>query len=447
MPKAGQTMEEGIIVSWLKKEGDSVEKGEPIMVIQTDKADLEVEATASGILVKALFEEGDSCPVLQTVAVIGAEGETVDLDALLADEQSKKPQQAKTEEPPKAAAAPASPKADAGGAVGAESVRATPTAKNAAAQTGISLETVQGSGISGRIMRDDVLKAAQTGGRIAASPVARNLASSAGIDLAGVKGTGPNGRIIKRDIEAAAASAPTASAASATQAASAPLDGPRTFELEGMRKAIAGALQLSKQQAPHFYASRSVDMTNAFAFKNYLKETGRKVTVNDLVTRAVVLSLVKLPQINCRIEGDSVTIYPTVNLGIAVGLKEGLVVPVVVNAQQYSMEDLAAESRRVITAAREGKLIGTGRGTFTVTNLGMFGVESFSAIINPPEGAILAVGAAADTIVVKDQTFSIRKVMQLTVSVDHRVIDGVLAAQFLNSVKELLERPESLGAA
>ena len=213
-----------------------------------------------------------------------------------------------------------------------------------------------------------------------------------------------------------------------------------------MRKAIAGALQFSKQQAPHFYATLEVDMTRALAFKDYLRQTGRKATVNDLVLRAAVAALLRHPQVNCRIEGDRVTYFSQVNLGVAVGLEEGLVVPVILNAGALGLDALAEEARRIAAAAREGKLIGMGRVTFTVTNLGMFGVESFAAIINPPEAGILAVGAARDAVAVKDRTFTLTKSMKLTASVDHRVVDGILAAKFLNSVKEFLENPENLSA-
>jgi len=433
MPKAGQTMEEGTIVSWLKKEGDKVEKGEPIMVIQTDKADLEVESTASGVLSAILVKEGETVPVLAACAVITAPGEEFDREKFLREEgapPSAEPAKAAPE--PSARAPEETPSAP-------ESVRASPTARKVAEAKGVDLARVQGSGVSGRIMRGDVERAAE-GGRILASPYARKLAREGGIDLSGLTGTGPRGRIVKRDVEAALASSARAPEAAAGRGEI------EVVELTGMRKAIAGALQLSKQQAPHFYATVEVDMTRAMAFRSYLKETGRKVTVNDLVLRAVVLALLKYRRVNCRIEGNRVSYFPQVNLGVAVGLEEGLVVPVIVDAGRMDLEELSRQSRRITASAREGKLIGMGQGTFTVTNLGMFGVESFSAIINPPEGAILAVGAVKDSLVVKDQTFSVRKIMKLTLSVDHRVIDGVLAARFLNAVKEGLENPENLSA-
>ncbi len=435
MPKAGQTMEEGTIVQWIKQEGDAVQKGDPLMVIQTDKADLEVESTGTGIVRKILVQEGDTVPVLQAVAVITDPDETIDLDAFLADEQAAAPAApsapaAAPKEPTPAAPAPAAAEA-------AASPRATPAARKVAELENVDLTQVKGTGVSGRIMRDDVLSARE-GRRIVASPYARKLAREGGLDLASIRGTGPDGRIIKRDVEEAIARAPAPAAAPAAEGEV------EVVELTGMRKAIAGALQQSKQQAPHFYATGEVDVTRALAFKDYLKETGRKISVNDLVLRAAVLALGEHRRVNCRVEGNRITYVPTINLGVAVGLEEGLVVPVVVNAGRLSLTELAQESRRIADLARQGKLIGTGQGTFTVTNLGMFGVESFAAIINPPEAAILAVGAAKDTIVVKDQTFSLRKTMKLTLSVDHRVVDGVVAAKFLNTLKEALENPESL---
>jgi pyruvate dehydrogenase E2 component (dihydrolipoamide acetyltransferase) len=326
---------------------------------------------------------------------------------------------------PPASAEPAPPAA----------VRATPAARTVARQQGVDLATVEGTGVSSRIMRADV-EAAGRPKRIDASPYAKRLAQEGGVDLAALKGTGPGGRIIKRDVEAALARAGATRPAEPGEV--------EVVELTGMRKAIAGALQLSKQQAPHFYATVEVDMTRAMAFKDYLKETGRKVSVNDLVLRAAVLGLTANRRINCRIEGNRVSYYPQINLGVAVGLDAGLVVPVVMDAGRLDLVGLAREARRIADLARQGKLVGMGQGTFTVTNLGMFGVESFAAIINPPEAAILAVGGVKDTIVVRDQTFALRKVMKLTVSVDHRVVDGVLAAQFLNAVKQALENPEGL---
>ena len=443
MPKAGQTMEEGTIVSWLKKEGEKVEKGEPIMVIQTDKADLEVESTASGVLAAILVKEGETVPVLAPCAVITAPGEEFDREKFLREEETapaaKAPDRAETPKEEKEAKETPQPPAE----PHPQGVRATPAARKIAEAKGVDLSRVEGSGVSGRIMREDVEKAAE-GGRVFASPYAKKLAREGGIDLSEIKGSGPRGRIVKEDVQAALAARARVLEAPA-QAPSEPGQ-VEVVELTGMRKAIAGALQLSKQQAPHFYATVEVDMTRAMAFRSYLKETGRKITVNDLVLRAVVLALRKHRRVNCRIEGNRVTYFPQVNLGVAVGLEEGLVVPVIVEADRMNLEELSRQSRRITTSAREGKLIGMGQGTFTVTNLGMFAVESFAAIINPPEGAILAVGAVKDSIVVKDQTFSIRKVMKLTLSVDHRVIDGVLAARFLGAVKEGLENPESLSA-
>ncbi len=438
MPKAGQTMEEGTIVSWLKKEGDQIKKGEPVMVIQTDKADVEVEAPASGVLKAILVPEGEVVPVLSPVGVIAAPGEEVDLQKFKAQTPSGAAPQ--PEEKPVEAPPPPPPEAEPAASAPAASVRATPTAKKLAELRGLDLSGIQGTGVGGRITRQDVEEAAATGGRVAASPVARRLAERLGVDLRAVRGTGPQGRIIKRDVEHAASAAPAPAPAPDG-------DGARVVELTGMRKAIASALQLSKQQAPHFYATLAVDMTRAMAYRAYLKETGRKVTVNDLVLRAAVLALQEHPKVNCRIEDNRVTYYQAVHLGVAVGLDEGLVVPVIVNAQNYDLFELSRESKRVTQAARQGRLIGTGKGTFTVSNLGMFGIERFSAIINPPEGAILAVGAVNDELVVEGQSFSIRKVMRLTVSADHRVIDGVLAAKFLVSVKKYLENPESLAGA
>ena len=439
MPKAGQTMEEGTIVQWLKNEGDAIGKGDALMVVQTDKADLEVEASEGGILTRILVPAGDTVPVLTTVAVVTAPGETLDIDVFLA--QGDTPPVAASADAP-APAAPAAPAAGPPAASASAAPRATPTARNVAAAAGKDLSRIKGTGVSGRITKADVMAAPESG-RLHASPYARKLAAARGVDLAALTPTGPGGRILARDVEVHRAAAPAAAPSPA------PCAGPpaqaEVVELTGMRKAIAGALQLSKQKAPHFYAAMDVDMSRAMAFKDYLKETGRKVTVNDLVLRAAVLALQAHPRVNCRVEDTRVTYLPAVNLGVAVGLEAGLVVPVVRDAGALPLEALAAETRRIVDLARAGTLVGTGQGSFTVTNLGMFGVASFSAIINPPEGGILAVGAVRDTVGVKGQAFFLTRVMTLTISVDHRVIDGVLAAAFLRTIKELLENPERLG--
>jgi pyruvate dehydrogenase E2 component (dihydrolipoamide acetyltransferase) len=417
MPKAGQSMTEGRIVSWLKKEGERVERGEPLLEIETDKANLEVESLDAGVLRKILHQAGETVPVLSVVGVLGSPDEPIDVAALR--------QAAQVSPSPVAAPAPVA-------APVAVSAPAPPPAPHA---------------------RPSVTAApglAASGGRLFASPLARRVARDRGVELRGLRGTGPGGRVLRRDVE----EAPARAAAPGPLAAR--LDGasrpypppsprpPAQVPVEGMRKAIASALQQSKQTIPHFYAAIAADVTTALELKRSLEATGTKVSVNDLVVRAVAVALGDEPRMSCRVFPDRIEYPGDINIGIAVGTEEGLVVPVVLKAQTRDLAGIAAECRRLVEAAGARKLIGSGQGTFTISNLGMFGVESFSAIINPPEGAILAVGAARPELVPYGGGFFPRSILRLTVSCDHRAIDGVLAARFLARLKHLLEQPERL---
>lgn len=412
MPQAGQSMTEGKIVEWYVKEGDRVKRGDPLLSIETDKANIDVEAPAAGILRKVFHRAGEVVPVLKAVAVIGAADEAIDFEALRGA-------------PAAPAAAPAAPRPEA------------PIPASARAIASMQQKTAAG--------------------RPRSSPLARRLARVRGIEIGQLRGSGPEGRIIRRDVESAAANgraaagAPTAGASPVSTAAAAappyPPPAPRPaarVPIEGMRKAIAAALQRSKVDAPHFYATVEIDVSSALELRRGLEARGVKVSVNDLVLRAAALALADEPRVNCRVFADRIE-YPTdVNIGIAVGLEEGLVVPVVLRAQERDLAGIAAETRRLAEAARGGKLIGSGQGTFTISNLGMFGVESFTAIINPPEGAILAVGAAAPRLVPMAGGLFQRTMMKVTLSADHRAIDGLLAARFLARLRHLLEHPSRL---
>ncbi|MBS3734145.1 MAG: 2-oxo acid dehydrogenase subunit E2 [Phycisphaerae bacterium] len=388
MPQVGNTMEEGTIVAWRVAEGDTITTGQIIFDVETDKATVEVEATDAGRLAKIVAAEGDVIPVKQPVAYLAD-----DDAAVAAYLEAHKP-----EAPPAAPATQphAAPK---------------PTARRG--------------------------QPAQTtaGGRVKASPAARNLARERGVDLASVgTGSGPGGRIVTDDVAAAAASGTTVAGGE-----------PVRHELTKMRKAIGGALLKSKQTIPHFYATITVDADALYAAYMQIKADGAfKCTINDFVVRAAVRCMQEFPQLRSRLEGDALVEYPSANIGIAVGTDEGLLVPVVRSADTMSLEQLAGETRRVVEAARGGKLEGVGDGLMTVTNLGMFGVETFGAIINPPESAILAVGALREDAVVRDGTIRPGRVMGLTLSCDHRIVDGVAAAQTLARIKELLEAPDEL---
>jgi pyruvate dehydrogenase E2 component (dihydrolipoamide acetyltransferase) len=274
------------------------------------------------------------------------------------------------------------------------------------------------------------------------------MAAESGVDAAAIRGSGPRGRILRRDIEAAlekrdgGQSGALPRSSIPTTAPDYPPPSPRPapeLPLDGMRRAIARALQHAKGTIPHFYTRMRVEMTQALQYKAARSQNGVKLSVNDLVLRAVVLALQDEPRVNCRVGDDRIEYPEDVNLGIAVSLEDGLLVPVIAGAQRLGVTALAQEARRVISSAQQGKLIGSGQGTFTVSNLGMHGVDSFDAIINPPEGAILAVGAIRSELVPEGGGFYPRSAMQMTLSADHRAIDGFLAARFLSRVRIILE--------
>ena len=439
MPQAGQSMTEGRIVSWLKKEGESVERGEPLMEIETDKANLEVEALESGVLRKIFVAEGELCPVLVPVGVIGAADEEIDFDALLtAATPAPKSGGQDTKKAPETRSRPTAPRSPAVKSPAGKSS----AGKSSAGESPVATTPPPASPGLPRQFRD------ARGNRILASPLARRLANERGVDLAVVKGSGPGGRVLRRDVEGIGASStngggggglPLASTAKTYPPSPRP---PARVPIEGMRKAIATALTRSKSSIPHFYSTVSVDVTNALALRAAHAQAGDRISVNDLIVRAVTLALTDEPRVNCRVYEDHIEYPEDVNIGIAVGSDEGLVVPVLLRAQTRNLQEIAHETRQLISSAEAGKLVGSGRGTFTISNLGMFGVESFTAIINPPEGAILAVGAARELLVPAAGGFFPRSILKVTLSCDHRAVDGLLAARFLSRLRWFLETAE-----
>ncbi|MCZ6796162.1 MAG: dihydrolipoamide acetyltransferase family protein [Planctomycetota bacterium] len=441
MPKAGQSMTEGRIVTWLKREGDDVARGEPLLEIETDKANLEVEALENGVLRKIFRDAGDVCPVLSAVGVIAGAEEDVDFEKLRLEASNG-------ETSPTADPATGAPRADGAGTATEASAPAPapappppPRAPTAVAQP----EAAVAAAPDARLASVAGAPAIGPGSRTAVSPLARRLASQKNVDLTTLRGSGPGGRILRRDVDAA----PSRSAS--------PADGqlvlrslrtpypppsprpPSRVPFEGMRRAIAATLQHAKSSIPHFYATISIDVTNAIQLKGARALEGVKVSVNDLVLRAVTLALQDEPGVNCRVFDDHIEYPEAVHLGIVVGSDQGLVVPVLLRAQTLDLDALSRESRRIIESAQRGKLVGTGQGTFTISNLGMYGVESFSAVINPPEGAVLAVGAVEERLVPAGGGFFPRSMLRVTLSSDHRAIDGLLAARFLSRLRFFLE--------
>lgn len=443
MPKMGYDMTEGKILRWIKQEGDSVNKGEAIAEIQTDKVNIEIEAFAGGVLAKILHGADEMVPVGETIAIIAQPGEKVEAPA-----------------PSNPAARTAAETGinggsmnEAGSGEGGEAAAVEAGAGNGAKarSLGVSPETTpieQPSRVGP--VREEARRAAdgikapprRDGERVKASPLARRMASDKGIELADMQGSGPGGRVVKRDVEGY--QAPAARPSPAPRPAG--LE-EREVPLSRMRQAIARRLSESKQTSPHFYVTKAIDMTEALALRkqvNTVLQDEEKVSVNDLIIKAVAKAADSFPAVNASWEGDRIVEHGTVNVGVAVALPEGLVVPVLNDALPLSLSQIARATKDLVARAKENRLRPdefTG-GTITVSNLGMFDVEEFTAIINPPESAILAVGSTYKEPVVTDKDeIVIRSRMRITMSSDHRVIDGALAAQYLGEVKRLLEQP------
>jgi pyruvate dehydrogenase E2 component (dihydrolipoamide acetyltransferase) len=426
MPKMGDTMEEGKILRWIKHEGDPVNKGESLAEVETDKVNIEIEAFASGVLRKILVPEGASALIGAGIALIGALDEP--LPDLLAGNGSTKV--ATTEAPVQK-------------------------------PQGLLIERTVGA-LQGTSRQTSVQSppGTENQGRIFISPIARRIAEEHQLDYSRVDGTGPNGRIIKLDIEAALAQkqkvseAPIPVQIPVQEAVSTVIEAGEATEipLTAMRRTIAKRLSQSMQTAPHFYMTSVIDTGKLADLRRQVNEYAQKesdpvkVSFNDLVVKAVALALVRMPQVNVSFAEDRLIQKKQVHIGMAVALEQGLIVPVIRNADQRSVLDIARESQRLAELARTGKLRPEdfSGGTFTVSNLGMFDVDSFTAVINPPESAILAVGSITPTPVVVDGQVTVRDRMKVTLSSDHRAIDGTTAARFLQEIKRLLEEPFGL---
>jgi pyruvate dehydrogenase E2 component (dihydrolipoamide acetyltransferase) len=454
MEALSPTMEEGRLVTWLKNEGDEVKEGDVLAEVETDKATMELVARGSGVLRKRLIGEGDTSNVGTMIAVIAGADE--DISALTGGADAA-PAQA-----PAAAEAPAQQAAAGGGATAAPPAAAPPApaepaqAPPAAAQPAAEAQPAAPAQQGGAPGADN--------GRVKASPLARRLAQEAGMQIGAVQGTGPGGRIVKRDIEQAVAQGGAQPQAEAPQvqpaAAAAPSAPPATqvppstdaryreHPLSQMRKTIARRLTQSIGPVPHFFLTIEVDMGEAMALRarvnERFKDQGIKTSPNDLVIKAVAVALRKHPFVNAAWMGDAIHLYEQVHIGVAVAVDEGLITPVIRDADRKGLSEIAAEVKELAGRAREKKLKPeeyTGS-TFSISNLGMFGIEEFTAVINPPEAAILAVGAVGPKVVVDDEgNMAIRQRMRVTLSCDHRVIDGATGAQFLQTLKQYLEEP------
>jgi pyruvate dehydrogenase E2 component (dihydrolipoamide acetyltransferase) len=461
LPQLGQSVEEASIVQWFKQEGDPVSKGDVLFSVQTDKAEIDCESTADGVLRKILLEPGPEVPVMTVVALVGdADEELPDLSQYAAGDGGAEaaeaaPQpaapEAKAEAPPASAGMTSAPRPSTppteqpapAGAAGAISPRALRKAR----ELGVDPSQAQGSGAGGRVMEKDIVALAEAGAPAEkATPTARRVAENLGVDLATVQGTGVGGKITKEDVEQAAqapaeAAAPAARAAqpAATPARSAPPAGEvRRVPLTPMRRIIAERMCESVYTAPHYFVTIEVDMTAAKAYRAGHPE---RLSYNDLTLRATARALQDFPQVNARWAGDAIEEQGDINLGFAVALPTGLVVPVVKECQKKSVLEISRAARELIKKAKDNKLTPddyTGN-TFTVSNLGGFGIDHFTAIINQPDSAILAVGQMKDSVVVVDGGIQVRPIMKMTLSSDHRVIDGALAAQFMGRLRDIME--------
>lgn len=413
MPALSPTMETGTLAKWLVKVGDKVESGTMLAEIETDKATMEFEAIDEGIVGKILVEDGaENIPVGQLIAVILEDGEDSSVLDNIKTETAPSPTTTPAEKTPVAVAAtPVAP------------VAASPVVSNSAPAAG---------------------------NRVFASPLARRIAEQSEYDISQISGSGPHGRIIKRDVEeyTPLTSSPTSAAASTAAVA---IDGDAPFEvikLSNMRKTIAKRLTQSKQTVPHFYLSVDVEIDNLMVARKQLNSMSDdyKISVNDFIIKACALGLMKVPEANVQYHGDVIHQFKRADISVAVAIKGGLITPVVRGAEQKGLRAISDETKDLAKRAHEGKLAPEeySGGTFSISNMGMMGIKQFDAVINPPQAAILAVGAGEQRPIVKNGELSVATVMTVTLSCDHRVIDGAVGANYLAAVKTFLEHPSTM---
>ena len=434
IPKLGQSEETVKIEKWRVKEGDKIAKGDILFEVETDKAVLEVESQFEGTLLKIFIPENKEVPVMSVAAVIGEPGEKIPeikappAPAKAAPEARKSQPPAKVTSPIQRAASVARAanfaEQSVVQAVACVKPKASPRARSFAQDYLIDLDKVSGTGgESGRITEADVKRYLEESGYLKKliTPAAFNVAKKEKLELLAIEGTGEGGRVTVADVKAVASEKPR--------------------EFNAMRKLIAKRLAESKQRIPHFYVTVSVDMTEVSGIRKKLKEEGNALSVNDFIIKAVAMALKEYPMVNAESDGITAKYKSKINVGVAVSVENGLVVPVIKNADKKALDEIHSEAAEFAEKARKGKLIPDDMkgGTFTISNMGMLNVENFAAIINPGEAAILAVSTAMPTPVVRNGEIAIRDLMKVTVSADHRVVDGADAARFANSMRQKLE--------
>ena len=434
MEALSPTMEEGKLVKWLKNEGDAIKSGDSLAEVETDKAIMELVARGDGVLRKRILNEGDSAPVGTLVGVIATADENI--DALVSGAGAPAP----------AAAAPAAAPAVAPAATPAVE---TPAPAAAAPAPAAPAPAAPAPAVA-PAAPTPAAPAGTPSGHTRSSPLARRLASEKGLDLASVQGSGPNGRIIKRDIDAvaaapqAAAAAPATTGAPSARAADSGADY-KDVPLTNIRKVIAKRLGESIGPIPTFYLTAELDLSRVQEMRKAMAELGPefKVSVNDVLLKAIAVALSQHPEVNAHWNGDHIRYFNRVHLGMAVATDDGLIVPVIWDADRKRMSEISRDAKELAKRARERKLKPeefTGS-TFSVSNLGMFGIDQFTAIINPPEAGIIAIGTSEDKVVVIDGEQVVRQRVRLTMSCDHRIIDGAVGAKFLQTLRRLVENP------
>ena len=458
MPKLGLTMESGTIEKWHKKEGDKVEQGDILFEVMTDKVSLEVEAYNSGILRKIVRGEGEEVPVTEVVAYIGDKDE--EIPSTPGESVSKEEQVIEQKEEEKEAGEKEMvvEKIKEISTSEKKQIKISPLAKKIAQSKNIDISKISGTGPGGRIVKEDVEKyivsseEEKVEERIKISPLARKTANELGLDYKSepIKGTGPGGRIVKEDIVAyikTKGKAPEEAAAIPGREVTVKLSTP----LKGMRKVIAERMSYSKANIPHIVLNAVADTTPLVSLRERIKDKISsiykvKITYTDFLLKVCSMALRENLEVNSSFKNENYIIYDNVNVGLAVSVEEGLIVPTIYNCDKLSLLDIARKRVELVDKAGKGKLKleEISNGTFTLTNLGMFGVRSFSAIINPPQAAILAVGEIYTTPAVVNGKIEARSALELSLSCDHRIVDGALGAKFLQRIVELIESPEIL---
>jgi pyruvate dehydrogenase E2 component (dihydrolipoamide acetyltransferase) len=450
LPALGLTVEKGTILKWLKREGDVVTKGESLYEVEADKVTTEVESPASGILNKILVPEGVEVPILTVVAVITERGESLPEKYLTMGiekpEKKEEPVSVRIEEAPVLMSS------------GPGEIKAPPAARWLAKERGVNLSLIKGSGPGGTILLRDVesflAKGALTGPKILTTPTARKLAEREAIPLSAIKGTGISGRVTKADVlEAKVGLRPKELKPEPKPPKLPPISKyqlGQIIPMNSIRKVIAKRMAQSKFTAPHIYFFNDVDMEKLITVREEIvteieESEGIRISINDFVIKAVALTLREYPIINSMVSGEEIRIFPEINVGLAVAMEDGLIVPAIPKADQLGLVEIARYRTDLVERARQAKLAfeEMERGTFTISSLAQYDITFFTAILNPPQSGILTLGKMEERPVVKDGKVVIRKMMRQGLSVDHRIIDGAVAAQFLQSLKRKLENPYS----